>query len=141
MESSVAGKYDADARVGMMFSALADPTRRALIADLRDGPKTVGELAARFDVGVPAVSKHLSVLERAGLISRERVAQWRRCRLEAEAFEQLNEWMRHYASLWEGSLDRLDGYLGTLLAGPDAVADDGSAGAVADADADAGATR
>ena len=82
-----------DERVGLMFSALADPTRRRSSHDLRDGPKTVGELAARFEVGVPAVSKHLSVLERAGLISRERVAQWRRCRLEAEAFERLNEWI------------------------------------------------
>lgn len=118
MEISVAGNYE-DERLGAMFAALADPTRRGIVHALRSGPQTVGELAGRFDVGVPAVSKHLTVLERAGLISRERVAQWRRCRLEHDAFQRLSDWTAHYTELWTGSLDRLDGYLETL-------ADDGT---------------
>lgn len=112
MEISTVGKHDDE--LGAMFAALADPTRRGIVEALRGGPLTVGELAGRFPVGVPAVSKHLTVLERAGLVSRERVAQWRRCRLEAEAFERLNAWTAHYAALWTGSMDRLDGYLSTL---------------------------
>jgi DNA-binding transcriptional ArsR family regulator len=115
MEISVAGKYAAaragDAELGAIFTALADPTRRALVAALRERDATVSELASGFAIGIPAISKHLTVLEGAGLISRHRVAQWRRCRLEAQAFERLNEWMSHYSSLWEGSLDRLDDYL------------------------------
>lgn len=101
----------ADAAVGEIFAALADPTRRRLVQALRAGDATVGELAAGFELGIPAISKHLTVLEKAGVISRHREAQWRRCRLEAQAFERLQAWTEHYSSLWSGSLDRLDDYL------------------------------
>lgn len=110
MEISTRGKYD-ESDVGAIFAALADPTRRALVEQLRNGDATVSELAAGFSIGVPAISKHLTVLESAGIISRHRVAQWRQCRLESRAFEQLDEWVRHYSALWAGSLDRLDDYL------------------------------
>ena len=100
-----------DADIGAVFAALADPTRRRLVHDLRDRDATVGELAARFAVGVAAISKHLTVLEHAGVISRHKEAQWRRCHLEREPFDQLREWASHYSALWEGSLDRLDDYL------------------------------
>jgi DNA-binding transcriptional ArsR family regulator len=109
MEITARGKYDE--QLGLIFGALADPTRRRLIERLRDGDATVTELAAGFPVGVPAISKHLTVLQHAGLISRHREAQWRRCRLEAQAFERMNEWLAHYAQLWGGSLDRLDEFL------------------------------
>jgi DNA-binding transcriptional ArsR family regulator len=112
-----------DAAVGAVFNALADPTRRALVRALRDGEATVGELAAGFSVGVPAISKHLSVLESAGLVSRHREAQWRRCRLEAQAFDRLDEWLRHYTALWQGSLDRLDDFL-SVSAGDSPSSDD-----------------
>lgn len=97
------------------FAALADPTRLALLSRLRGGAATVSELAAGFQLGTPAISKHLSVLERAGFISRHREAQWRHCRLEHEAFERLDAWMRHYTVLWSGSLDRLDDYLHEMV--------------------------
>ncbi|WP_066039723.1 ArsR/SmtB family transcription factor [Herbiconiux solani] len=100
-----------DEAIGAVFSALADPTRRALVRALGEGDATVGELASGFSVGVPAISKHLSVLEAAGLVSRHREAQWRRCRLEAQAFDRLQEWLQHYTALWQGSLDRLDEFL------------------------------
>jgi DNA-binding transcriptional ArsR family regulator len=112
MEIAVSGKYED--RLGAVFAALADPTRRALVERLRTGDATVSELATGFAVGVPAISKHLTVLEKAGLISRHRDAQWRHCRLEAQAFEQLTEWMSHFTTVWTGSLDRLDGYLDEL---------------------------
>lgn len=111
MEIVPRGKYVHDSEVGAIFAALADPTRRALVETLRHGDATVSELASGFTIGVPAISKHLTVLESAGIISRHRVAQWRQCRLERRAFEQLDEWMRHYSQLWTGSLDRLDDYL------------------------------
>jgi DNA-binding transcriptional ArsR family regulator len=110
MEIATRGKYDE--QLGLIFAALADPTRRRLIERLRDSDATVGELAAGFSVGVPAISKHLTVLQDAGLISRHRQAQWRRCRLEAQAFERMTEWLEHYTELWSGSLDRLDDFLG-----------------------------
>jgi DNA-binding transcriptional ArsR family regulator len=112
-----------DAAVGAVFSALADPTRRALVRSLRDGEATVGELAAGFSVGVPAISKHLSVLEAAGLVSRHREAQWRRCRLEAQAFDRLDEWLQHYTALWQGSLDRLDDFLSVSADDPESAGD------------------
>jgi DNA-binding transcriptional ArsR family regulator len=115
-----------DAVVGAVFSALADPTRRALVRALRDGDATVGELAAGFSVGVPAISKHLSVLESAGLVSRHREAQWRRCRLEAQAFDRLDEWLRHYTALWQGSLDRLDDLLSESADDPEPAGDPAS---------------
>jgi DNA-binding transcriptional ArsR family regulator len=96
------------------FSALADPTRRAIVARLADGEATVGELAAPFDMSLPAVSKHLKVLERAGLISRGRRAQWRPCRLEPEALKEASDWLEEYRRLWEERLDRLDEYLREL---------------------------
>ncbi|WEX74102.1 metalloregulator ArsR/SmtB family transcription factor [Sinorhizobium numidicum] len=93
------------------LSALADPTRRAIIARLAAGEATVNELAAPFAMSLPAVSKHLKVLERAGLISRGRNAQWRPCRLEAGPLKEIADWIEHYHRFWEGSFDRLDSYL------------------------------
>ncbi|WP_309083270.1 metalloregulator ArsR/SmtB family transcription factor [Chelativorans sp.] len=93
------------------FSALADPTRRAIIARLAAGEATVNELAAPFDMSLPAVSKHLKVLERAGLISRGRNAQWRPCRLEAGPLKEISSWVERYRRFWEDSFDRLDSYL------------------------------
>lgn len=108
MANSSRGNSEA---LGPVFAALADPTRRRLVDELRAGDATVGELAARLGVATPSVSKHLTVLEGAGLVSREREAQWRRCRLERQAFTRLKEWADHYESLWTGSLDRLDARL------------------------------
>jgi len=93
------------------FGALADPTRRAILTRLASGPASVTELAAPFQMSQPAVSKHLKVLERAGLISRTRRAQWRPCRLEPAPLKDVAEWVEGYRALWEQRLDRLDGYL------------------------------
>ncbi len=93
------------------LSALADPTRRAIIARLAAGEATVNELAAPFDMSLPAVSKHLKVLERAGLISRGRNAQWRPCRLEARPMKEIADWIEPYRRFWDGSFDRLESYL------------------------------
>jgi DNA-binding transcriptional ArsR family regulator len=93
------------------FAALADPTRRAIVARLARGEATVMELAAPFDMTQPSISKHLKVLERAGLISRSRVAQTRPCRLEAAPLQRVGEWLDMYRSLWEHSFDRLDEFL------------------------------
>jgi DNA-binding transcriptional ArsR family regulator len=98
------------------FSALSDPTRRAILARLVSGECSVGELAAPFDMSLPAVSKHLRVLERAGLIAQRRDAQWRHCRIEAGPLKQVAAWTEHYRHLWEGRLDRLDDYLKKLKA-------------------------
>jgi DNA-binding transcriptional ArsR family regulator len=98
------------------FAALADPTRRAILAKLTHGEATVNELAAPFDMSLPAVSKHLKVLERAGLISRGREAQWRPCRLEAKALQPVDEWLDQYRAQWEARFDRLDAYLKTVQA-------------------------
>lgn len=98
------------------FSALADPTRRAILARLARGETTVTELAKPFDMSGPAISKHLKVLEHAGLITRGRDAQWRPCKLEPAALKNVDEWLEHYRALWEGRFDRLDGYLRTLQA-------------------------
>jgi DNA-binding transcriptional ArsR family regulator len=98
------------------FSALADPTRRAILARLALGETSVTELARPFDMSLPAVSKHLKVLERAGLISRGRAAQWRPCRIEPKALKDIDGWLEHYRRFFEGSLDRLEGYLKTLKA-------------------------
>ena len=94
--------------------ALADPTRRAILARLSAGEATVNELAAPFDISLPAVSKHLKVLERAQLISRSRSAQWRPCRLETEPLRAVDDWLDSYRSLWEARFDRLEAYLETL---------------------------
>lgn len=101
---------DAD-RLSLTFSALADPTRRAMLARLAQGETSVTELAAPFEMSLPAVSKHLKVLERAGLVSRGRNAQWRPCRLEAEPLRAAADWIEHYRRFWEASFDRLEEYL------------------------------
>jgi len=98
------------------FAALADPTRRAILARLTLGETTVTELAKPFDMSAPAISKHLKVLERAGLIARGREAQWRPCRLEARPLKEVTEWLEHYRRFWEASFDRLDAYLQDLQA-------------------------
>lgn len=100
------------------FAALADPTRRAILARLSQGETTVTELAAPFDMSLPAISKHLKVLERAGLIARGREAQWRPCRLEAARLKDVADWVERYRRFWEQSLDRLDHYLRELQAPP-----------------------
>ena len=93
------------------FSALADPTRRAILARLALGETSVTELAKPFEMSMPAVSKHLKVLERAGLISRGREAQWRPCRLDAGPLKEAAGWIEEYRRFWEQTLDRLDKYL------------------------------
>src|SRR5580700_11245051 len=98
------------------FSALADPTRRAILARLALGDTPVVELAKPFAMSLPAVSKHLKVLERAGLISRGREAQWRPCRIEPQALKDIDDWLGHYRRFYEESFDRLDGYLKKLKA-------------------------
>jgi len=98
------------------FSALADPTRRAILAKLSSGEASVTELAEPFKMSLPAVSKHLKVLERAGLIARSREAQWRPCRLEARPLKDAADWVEHYRHFWTESFDRLDDYLHKLKA-------------------------
>ena len=98
------------------FAALADPTRRAILARLASGECSVTELAEPFEMSMPAVSKHLRVLERAGLVARRRDAQWRPCRIEAGPLKEVAEWTEHYRRLWEERLDRLDTYLQQLKA-------------------------
>jgi len=96
------------------FAALADPTRRAILARLVTGECSVTELAEPFNMSLPAVSKHLGVLERAGLIARGREAQWRPCRLDAAPLKEVADWTERYRAIWEGRLDRLDSYLTQL---------------------------
>src|SRR3954470_4645753 len=103
-------------RLSDTFAALADPTRRAILARLALGETSVSELAEPFDMSMPAVSKHLKVLERAGLITRGREAQWRPCRLDAQALKPVDEWLEHYRRLWEERFDRLEDYLHELQA-------------------------
>ena len=98
-------------RLTSTFAALADPTRRAILARLVTGEASVTELAAPFQMTMPAVSKHLKVLERAGLIARGREAQWRPCRIEGEPLRNVAEWMEPYRRFWDESFDRLDDYL------------------------------
>src|SRR6478672_9968523 len=98
------------------FAALADPTRRAILARLVSGECSVGELAKPFDMSMPAVSKHLRVLERAGLIAQRREAQWRHCRIEGGPLKEVAEWAERYRHVWEHRLDRLDAYLQELQA-------------------------
>jgi DNA-binding transcriptional ArsR family regulator len=103
-------------RLSNTFQALADPTRRAILARLALGETSVGELAEPFDMSGPAVSKHLKVLERAGLITRGREAQWRPCKLEAAALKDVDDWLERYRQFWEQRFDQLDGYLKELQA-------------------------
>ena len=98
-------------RLSATFSALADPTRRAILARLALGESSVTELAEPFDMSLPAISKHLKVLEKAGLVSRSREAQYRPCRLEATPFRDATEWLERYRRYWDESLDRLAAYL------------------------------
>jgi DNA-binding transcriptional ArsR family regulator len=100
------------------FAALSDPTRRAILARLAEGPATVTELSAPFSISGPGISKHLRVLERAGLITRGREAQWRPCRLEATPLQEVALWTAEYRRFWEKSFDRLDDYLRELQAQP-----------------------
>ena len=93
------------------FAALADPTRRAILARLLSGERSVTELAEPFNISMPAVSKHLRVLERAGLIARRKEAQWRRCRIDAGPLKEVANWTERYRHMWEERLDRLDQYL------------------------------
>jgi DNA-binding transcriptional ArsR family regulator len=98
------------------FAALADPTRRAILARLAKGEASVTELAEPFDITMPGISKHLKVLERAGLIARGREAQWRPCRLDAGPLKNVAAWVEHYRRFWDESFDRLDDYLKELQA-------------------------
>src|SRR6187431_3121601 len=101
-------------QLDLTFAALADPTRRAILARLAQGEATVNELAEPFALSLPAVSKHLKVLQRAGLVSQGRRAQWRPCRLEAAPLQDVANWMEDYRRFWDESFDRLDEYLQEL---------------------------
>jgi len=103
-------------RLSATFAALADPTRRAMLARLALGEAPVSELAKPFDISGPAISKHLKVLERAGLIARSRDAQWRPARIEAAALRRVDDWLEQYRRFWEEGFNRLDDYLRTLQA-------------------------
>ena len=110
---------DCDAgQLSQTFAALADPTRRAMLARLSKGEANVSELAKPFlkDMSLPAVTKHLKVLERAGLITKTREAQWRPCKLNADPFKDVADWMEQYRKFWEESFDRLEAYLKTVTA-------------------------
>jgi DNA-binding transcriptional ArsR family regulator len=104
-------------RLNATFAALADPTRRAILAQLALGETSVSKLAEPFEMSLPAVSKHLKVLERAGLITRSRDAQMRPCKIDTAALKSVDEWLEEYRRLWEQRLDRLEDYLKTLQAG------------------------
>jgi DNA-binding transcriptional ArsR family regulator len=101
-------------RLSLTFHALSDPTRRAILSRLSSGPASVNELAAPFDMSLPAVSKHLKVLERAQLITRGKEAQWRPCELKAAPLKEADAWIEQYRRLWEERFDRLDAYLMAL---------------------------
>jgi DNA-binding transcriptional ArsR family regulator len=105
-------------RLSNTFAALADPTRRAILARLAQGETSVTELAQPFSMSLPAVSKHLKVLERAGLVERGREAQWRPCRLTPEPLRDVADWITQYRAFWEGSLDRLDNFLREIQGKP-----------------------
>jgi len=105
-------------QLSVTFSALADPTRRAILARLARGETSVTELAEPFDLSLPAVSKHLKVLERAGLISKSRAAQVRPCKIQAAPLKDATDWMEQYRQLWEDRFDRLEDYLKQLQAAP-----------------------
>ena len=100
--------------LSVTLSALADPTRRAILARLAEREATVNELAKPFEISLPAVSRHLKVLEAAGLISRGRQAQWRPCRLETDALRNVDDWLARYRRFWTGSFDKMDAYIARL---------------------------
>ncbi|MEH1849494.1 MAG: metalloregulator ArsR/SmtB family transcription factor [Nostoc sp.] len=101
-------------QLSVIFAALADPTRRAILAHLAKGEASVTELAKPFEMSLPAISKHLKVLERAGLIARSREAQWRPCQIKAEPLKDAADWIEQYHQFWEENLDRFDDYLHEL---------------------------
>lgn len=103
-------------KLSLTFAALSDPTRRAILARLSKGEASVSDLAKPFmnEMSAPAITKHLKVLEKAGLISKGREAQWRPCKLNGEAFQEMSQWLEHYRKFWEESFDRLDEYLKTM---------------------------
>jgi DNA-binding transcriptional ArsR family regulator len=109
-------------QLSLTFAALADPTRRAILARLASGEASVKELAEPFKMTLPAVTKHLKVLQRAGLITQGRRAQWRPCRLEAKPLREAADWIEHYRRFWDESFDRLDEYLSELR-GPEETND------------------
>ena len=113
MAEIAAGRAD---KLDPVWKALSDPTRRAILARLALGETSVTELAAPFEMSMPAVSRHLKVLEKAGLIARGREAQWRPCKLKAEPLKQAADWLDEYRRFWDESFDRLDEYLQTLQA-------------------------
>ena len=94
--------------------ALADPTRRAILARLAEGEANVNEIAAPFEISLPAISRHLKVLDHAGLISRGRDAQWRPCRLETKSLQEVDAWLEYYRRFWTGSFDKMDAYIAEL---------------------------
>ena len=100
--------------LSLTFAALADPTRRAMLARLARGPATVKELAEPFDLSMPAISKHLKVLEHAGLVERGREAQWRPAQLQAAPLKEASQWLEPYRAIWEANFDRLEDYLRQL---------------------------
>lgn len=100
--------------LSLKFAALADPTRRAILARLATGESSVMKLAEPFDMSLPAVSKHLKVLETAGLVIRSREAQWRPCKIDAAALKEVDDWLEKYRRFWEVRLDRLEEYLGSM---------------------------
>jgi DNA-binding transcriptional ArsR family regulator len=110
-------------QLSITFAALADPTRRAILARLTDGDATVSELAAPFSISLPAISRHLKVLERAGLISRSRTAQWRSSRLQAEPLRDATAWMEPYRRFWDANFERLDAHLQRIQQAHQAPAD------------------
>ncbi len=101
-------------RLSLTFTALADPTRRAILAHLAQGDASVTELAKPFNMSLPAISKHLKVLERAGLITRSREAQWRPCQIKAQPLKDVADWLQEYRQFWEENLNQLDDYLQKL---------------------------
>ncbi len=109
-------------RLNATFAALADPTRRAILARLMAGETSVTELAEPFEMSLPAVSKHLKVLEKAGLVQRGREAQWRPCRLDAGPLREITDWLEPYRRLWEARFDRLEAYLAELQSTPPGAA-------------------
>lgn len=102
-------------KLSLTFTALSDPTRRAILAKLSLGEATVQEISKPFEISAPAITKHLKVLENAGLISRGREAQWRPCRIETEALKEAFDWIDEYRTFWEASFDRLDEYLKKMV--------------------------
>jgi DNA-binding transcriptional ArsR family regulator len=103
--------------LSLTLSALADPTRRAILSRLTEGEATVNDIAKPFDISLPAISRHLKVLETAGLISRGREAQWRPCKLETEALRSVDDWLDRYRRFWTAGFDRMDAYLAELKDG------------------------